>query len=81
MDILTYGKAKREDRVWQHSSEHHKREEFPVELKIMSTCFGKPTRRLINEVVLIEEMGDKEGMNNKAEYGCVRVPKVAIEET
>jgi len=66
--------------LWQHSMEHHNSKEFPVEAKILSRCFGKPTKRLITEVVMIEEMTDTEGMNNKAEYGYVRMPKVSVEE-
>ena len=66
--------------LWQHSMEHHESQQFPVEVSILSKCFGKPTKRLITEVVMIEEMNDAEGMNNKTEYGYVRMPTVNVEE-
>ena len=72
---------KKEDSpLWQHSMEHHQSEPFPVEIKVMRRCFGKPTRRMITESVLIEQTEEKESMNSKSEYGYVRIPRVNIEE-
>ena len=52
---------------------------FPVKMKILDRSFGRPTRRMITEVVRIAEMEETESLNNKKEYGCVRVPKVNVE--
>ena len=71
---------KTEDSVlWRHSVNHHNMTTFPVKVRILERCFGKPTRRMITEVVMIEEMDEKEAMNNKKEYGYVKVPTVNIE--
>ena len=51
-----------------------------MELKILSRCFGKPTKRLITEAVLIDELGENEAMNNKSEYGYVKMPRVNVED-
>ena len=45
----------------------------------MDRCFGKPTRRMITEVVMIEEMEETESLNNKKEYGYVRVPTINVD--
>ena len=73
-------KKKEECPLWKHSIEHHNGGSFPVEMKILSRCFGKPTRRKITEAVMIQEMAEEESMNNKNEYGFVRIPKVSIED-
>ena len=71
---------KTEDSVlWRHSVNHHNMTTFPVKVRILERCFGKPTRRMITEVVRIGEMDEKESMNSKKEYGYVEVPKVNIE--
>ena len=66
--------------LWKHSVEHHDMNPFPVKVRILDRCFGRPTRRMITEVVWIEEMEEGESMNNKKEYGYVREPKVNIEQ-
>ena len=60
--------------------EHHNGGTFPIEMKILSRCFGKPTRRKITEAVLIHEMKEEESMNNKNEYGFVKIPRVSVKE-
>ena len=65
--------------LWKHSVEHHNSGDFPIEVKILERCFGRPTKRMITEVVLIEEMEESESMNNKAEYGYVKVPRVNVD--
>ena len=73
-------KKKKEDSpLWKHSYEYYQGGTFPVEVKILKRCDGRPTKRMITEVVLIEDMKDSESLNNKKEYGYVRIPKVNIE--
>ena len=72
-------KKKVDTPLWTHSREHHNGGTFPVEIKILNRCFGKPTRRKITEAVLIQAMKQEESMNNKNEYGFVRIPRVAVE--
>ena len=74
-------KQREDTPLWTHSREHHNSGTFPVEIKILNRCFGKPTRRKITEAVLIQAMKIEESMNNKNEYGFVRIPKVAVEAT
>ena len=74
-------KKREESPLWKHSMDHHNGGTFPVGMKILSRCFGRPTKRKITEAVLIQEMRDEESMNNKNEYGFVRIPRVSVEET
>ena len=71
---------KEEAPLWRHSSEYHNGGSFPVEMKILSRCFGKPTRRKITEAVLIQSMEQEKSLKNKNEYGFVQIPKVSVEE-
>ena len=73
-------KKKKEDSpLWKHAQEYHEGGTFPIEVKILKRCNGRPTKRMITEVVLIEDMKDSKSLNNKKEYGYVRIPKVNIE--
>ena len=72
-------KKSEESPLWRHSVDHHSMNTFPVKVRILDRCFGKPTQRMITEVVMIEDMDENEAMNNKKEYGCVKIPKVNIE--
>jgi hypothetical protein len=71
---------KKRDRcpLWRHSMQYHSGAEFEYEIKIVSRCFGKPTRRLITEAVAIDELTPDMTMNNKAEWSYVNLSKVNI---
>ena len=73
-------KNKREEApLWRHSQEYHDGGSFPVEMKILSRCFGKPTRRKITEAVLIDELSKAETMNGKNEWSYVKLNKVSLQ--
>ena len=70
---------KAEDSVlYKHSVECHGGEKFQVGMKILASCYGKPTTRLITEAIQIEEMPDKNSMNEKTEWNYVKLPRVGI---
>ena len=76
---FTNWENKRDDSpLWKHSVECHNMNIFPVKMRVLDRCFGKPTRRMISEVLLIEDMDEEESLNNKKEYGYVRVPTVSV---
>ena len=73
-------KNKKEDSpLWRHAVEYHNMNVFPVKMRVLDRCFGRPTRRMITEVVMIDEMEDTETLNNKKEYGYVRVPTINVD--
>ena len=60
----------------RHSDECHGGHAFEFEVKILSRCFGKPSRRLITEAVLIGKLKDGEVMNSKREWSYAYLNKV-----
>ena len=60
----------------RHSDECHGGHPFEFDVKILSRCFGKPSRRLITEAVLIGELDDNEVMNSKREWSYACLNKV-----
>ena len=73
-------KKKKMDRcpLRKHSVEYHGSREFKYRVKIMSESFGKPSRRLITEALLIDGMKEQETMNSKKEWSYVKLSKVKI---
>ena len=65
--------------LWRHAVEHHNRKDFEFEITIEAEYFGKPTKRMITEAVLIDGMMDDKTMNNKREWTYVILNKIAIE--
>ena len=62
--------------LYRHQELFHQNEDFDFEVKILSKCFGKPTRRMITEAVMIEELREEETMNNKNEWTYVALNKI-----
>ena len=59
---------KSESPLWRHSELYHGGGDFEVEVEVLKSCFGKPSRRMITESVMIEQLGDRETMNSKQEW-------------
>ena len=64
--------------LWKHSLEYHEGIEFNYEVRIVSECFGKPSRRLITEAYEIDGMAQDETMNSKREWRYVKLSKVRM---
>ena len=62
--------------MWEHSREYHNGEVYEYEIKIISKCFGKPTKCMITEVVVIDEVYEDKAMNRKSEWGYIRFSRV-----
>ena len=77
--IDDWGKKMDRCPLWRHAVEHHNGKDFEFEITIEAECFGKPTKRMITEAVLIDGMMDDKTMNNKREWTYVRLNKIAIE--
>lgn len=73
-----WNRRKEDSALWKHASQYHSGEEFPTEIKVLQRCFGHPTRRMITEAVMIGELDNDEAMNNKDEYGFVKLPKITV---
>ena len=64
--------------LWRHSEIYHNGENFDLEVKVTDKCFGKPSKRMISESVMIEQLRDDETMNGKQEWTYVKLNKVQV---
>ena len=62
----------------KHSHLFHDGQRFDFGVKILKRCYGRPSRRLITEAVLINELAETETMNNKHEWNFVELDKVLV---
>ena len=69
---------KSESPLWRHSELYHGGGDFEVEVEVLKSCFGKPSRRMITEAVMIEQLGDRETMNSKREWTYTKLNKVRV---
>ena len=73
-----WGERTEDSVLHKHSLECHDGEEFEVGVKVLASCYGKPTTRLITEAIHIEEMPEETSMNEKSEWNYVRLPRVGM---
>ena len=64
--------------LWRHSELYHEGKDFELEVKITDRSFGKPSKRMIAESVLIEQLGKDETMNSKKEWTYVKLNKLQV---
>ena len=62
----------------KHSRLFHGGQEFDFGVRILKRCYGRPSRRLIAEAVLINELTECETMNSKHEWSFVELDKVLV---
>jgi hypothetical protein len=60
----------------RHANVYHNGGNFEVSIKLLANCFGKPSRRLITEAVMIDEIPEGRTMNNRAEWSYIKLAKV-----
>ena len=64
--------------LWKHSMLYHDGEDFEMGIKVMSKEYGRPSRRLITESILIDNLSDAEVMNSKREWTYTNLNKVRV---
>ena len=47
-------------------------------MSVLANCYGRPSRRMITEAVLIDEIPRGMTMNNKSEWSNVKLAKVNV---
>ena len=62
----------------KHSRLFHGGQRFDFEVSILKRCYGRPSRRMITEAVLINELTEGETMNSKHEWSFVELDKVSV---
>ena len=62
----------------RHSNLYHGGERFEVELKVVAKCYGRPSRRMVTEAVMIGEIPDNRTMNNRSEWNYTNLTKMSL---
>ena len=62
----------------RHSLLYHEGNSFDFGVQVLRNCYGKPSRRMISEAVLISDLGEDETMNGKQEWTFVQLDKVNV---
>ena len=62
----------------RHSNLYHNGGHFEVELQVVAKCYGRPSRRMVTEAVLIGEIPDDQTMNNRAEWNYTNLTKMSV---
>ena len=62
----------------RHSNLYHGGEKFDFRLEILAKCYGRPSKRMITEAVLIGELHDNETMNNRSEWNYTNLNKMNL---
>ena len=62
----------------RHANMHHNGRHYVAELKVLAKCYGKPSRRMITESVLIDELQITKTMNAKSEWSYVKLSKMQV---
>ena len=64
--------------LWKHSQVFHEGENYELEIKVLSKDYGKSSRRLITESVMIDKLSTAETMNSKKEWSYTNLNKVKV---
>ena len=76
--IESWEKGDDESPLQRHANIYHGGGNYVAELKVLAKCYGKPSKRLITEAVLIDELPDAMTMNGKGEWSYVKLAKVQM---
>jgi hypothetical protein len=63
----------------RHSTLYHEGQRFQVKVRVLAQCYGKPSRRMITEAVMIGEVPDDMTMNGKNEWSFIKLAKVQVQ--
>ena len=84
-----YEREKEQIKAWEdeddecplqrHANLYHEGGHFDVKVRILAQCYGRPSRRMITEAVLIDEIPSTMTMNNKSEWTYVKLAKVQVQ--
>ena len=59
--------------IARHSYEEHQGRKIKIDVKIIGSMYGQPTRRMISEAVNIDNLLVSESMNEKRGWSCVKI--------
>ena len=65
--------------LWKHAMTYHNGEDYDIDIQVISRCYGKPSKRLITEAVMIEELPIEKAMNSKKEWTYTKLNKIQLQ--
>ena len=74
--VDSWNREEEESPLRRHSQLCHDGGNFEFDVNILSDCFGRPSRRMITEAVLIDEVPEEKTMNSKGEWAFIKLSKV-----
>ena len=58
---------------------YHNGEDYDIDIQVISRCYGKPSKRLITEAIMIEELPIEKAMNSKKEWTYTKLNKILLQ--
>ena len=74
--LVAWAEGDDECPLQRNANLYHGGGQYETSIRILAKCFGKPSRRLITEAVLIGEIPGDKTMNNKSEWIYVKLAKI-----
>ena len=62
--MIAWNEKNDENPLQRHANIYHHGERYPFKSSVLAKCYGRPSKRLITEAVLIDELTPSETMNN-----------------
>ena len=75
-EIRAWRNKEEDSPLWKHAQLHHGDGDFEMDIKVLSQCFGKPSRARITEAVMIEDLPEDKTMNSRGEWSYIKLSKV-----
>ena len=77
-EVQAWEKGDDKSPLWKHGVIYHNGEKYDIDINVKSKCYGKPSKRLITESVMIEELPAEKAMNSKKEWSYTRLDKLQV---
>ena len=74
--VDSWDRGEEESPLMRHSQVCHDGQKFEYDTTILSDCYGKPSKRMITEAVLIDDIAEEKTMNCKGEWTFIKLSKV-----
>ena len=77
-EVRDWQKKDEKSPLWRHSELYHQGQEFDMVVDVTDRSFGKLSKRMITEAVLIDQLKEEETMNSKQEWTYIKLNKVQV---
>ena len=78
-EIEAWGNKDDKSPLWKHAMLYHNGGDFDIDIQVISKCYGKPSKRLITEAIMIDNLPTEQTMNSKKEWTYTKLNKIQIQ--